>query len=784
MSTRMEEITAKYLGERHRFPGADGDTIIATAWANSDINGEVTIKGQADHGELLIEQEYRFYGRWTNYKNKRTGCNDRQFQFQSFVIQQPHSRAGIITWLKEAGEGHGIGHARAAKLFDLCGQQAIETLRERPTEAADLLTAAGLRTTAEQCEFAAVWLKQQQRLEACTLDLTDILTGRGFPKTTIRLAVREWGNHAGRIIRRDPYKLMRFRGCGFKRCDAMYLDLKLPPGRLKRQALAAWHQIAKDGEGNTWYPIELAEQGIRQNIASAKIDVLRARRLARVAGATAELRTAGANGVLSPTGNREWIAEGRKASNESELAELIAEAAAEPSSWPDAASVADVTDHQREQLAKSLAGTVGILGGGPGCGKTYLAARLTSMLAGTVGIDQIVCGAPTGKAAQRLTETMVGYGLPLRARTWHSILRGAPGQGFLYGNDLKLPFKVLIGDESSMVDTDLMASVFRARARGAHFLLIGDVYQLPPVGHGAPLRDLINAGLPYGELREIMRNSGGIVEACAAIRDSKPWQPGDNLQLLECWSPEKQIDAMHRAIAEAAASGLDPIWSCQVLVPVNKKSPLARVELNRLLQMTLNPRPPVAGCPFRVGDKIVNTKNGFFPVVELGDLDDSEEPQTNDRGEVYVANGELAEVLEVAESMTIARLSNPARIVKIPRGKAAGQDDGDGEVVEGEQDRPSTGCSWDLAYALSVHKSQGSEWPMVVVMIDDYAGAKRVCSREWAYTALSRAKQKCVLIGKKSVADQYCRTPKLDKRKTFLKERVLIETAKREVASL
>ena len=444
-----------------------------------------------------------------------------------------------------------------------------------------------------------------------------------------------------------------------------------------------------------------------------------------------------------------------------------------------------VTSHQRAEYWKATQGPIGILGGGPGCGKTFVVAAVVKLLVKSVGLNQIAVGAPTGKAAVRVTENLSNYGIPLRARTWHSLLRGGKSGGFEFNASQPLPFKVLIGDESSMVDTDLMAAIFRARSAGTLVLLVGDINQLPPVGHGAPLRDLIAAGLPYGELREIKRNSGGIVEACAAIRDSKPWEPGDNLKVFEHAEPEFQVKRLVQLLGAARGEGFDPVWDCQVLVPVNKKSPLSRRDLNKLLQGELNQNPVVQGSPFKLKDKVCNTKNGYFTAVDADFTD--EDTATNERGEVYVANGELGEVIEVAEKFVVVKLSSPARVVRVPRGKAADADsesDLAGADGSGADDGPATGCSWDLGYALSVHKFQGSEVGVAIIMIDDYPGAKMVCDRAWIYTAISRAKKHCLLIGRKSTADRFCRVNRIANRKTMLREQILLANAKRELADL
>ena len=791
MGAKLEEISAVYLRERIRFD--DESAIAECRLANGSGSLFVTEKDfsckvKAEIDELTPQLEYRFYGHWSTYKNKRTGRDEKQFDAKTFVRSQPHGRAGVIAYLCQAGKGNGLGAARAATLWEKFGSDAIRILRETP----EVVLAAIPGLTGKQAANASEWLVDEQALEGCNLDLMDLLTGRGFPKDTARKCIKEWGNEAAGLIKRDPYRLMSFRGCGFKRCDALYLHLGLPPTRLRRQALCGWYAIASDTEGHTWYPVATAMLGIRRSIGGTDLRPERAvelaTRLGKIAvdrnGALSTLSTDQA-GNITAVGGQQWVAEGRKAWCEEQLAELIVNSREEVCQWPDVADIEGISEHQCGELTKSLHGMVGILGGSPGTGKTYTAAKLILKLIQVFGANQIAVGAPTGKAAVRISESMQASGIQIRARTWHSLLgigKADPSSGnwgFEHGKSNPLSYKVLIGDESSMLDTNLMSSIFRARSVGCHVLLCGDVNQLPPVGHGAPLRDLIAAGLPYGELREIKRNSGGIVEACAAIRDGKPWRAGENLQIFEWGSPELQIKQILQTLSDAKDAGLDRIWDCQAVVAVNEKSDLSRKALNRILQGELNPNPPVSGQPFRLGDKIVNTKNGYFP--SIGFDHDDPDTQTNDKNECYCANGEQARVIDVQEKMIIAELSNPKRTVKIPRGKSHdSQDDGDGD----NSDKTVTGCSWDLAYAISVHKSQGSEWPWVIVMIDEYPGARMICDRSWIYTAISRAKDRCILIGKKATADRFCRQQKMNQRKTFLRERIHLLSAERILVEL
>lgn len=455
--------------------------------------------------------------------------------------------------------------------------------------------------------------------------------------------------------------------------------------------------------------------------------------------------------------------------------------------WPEADTLEGCSEHQREQWARATTSTLGILCGSPGTGKTYtVAAAVKAILAsGIVSPQDIIIGAPTGKAAVRLTEQLQAAGLNLRARTWHSILGMGEAEGqFKHNERNPLNCRIMIGDETSMLDTSMFCSIMRARPRGCHFLLVGDTNQLPPVGHGAPLRDLIAAGLPCGELTKIERNDGGIVQACADIRDAKPFKCEGNLKLVQATEPEDQLAAVVATIHQAGNRGLDKIWDCQVLVAVNAKSKLSRGAVNKILQDELNAdgesRP---GCVFRVRDKVVCLKNGYYSLTTLGDSSDAEEAQFNDRGEVFVANGELGEVVAVEDKSLIVKLTGPVRVVRVPRGPVSGRksDDpladelrADGDSSDDADDKPTaTGCSWDLGYALSVHKAQGSEVPLAVVVLDEYPGARQICDRSWLYTAISRAKKCCVLVGMKATADAMCKRVNIGKRKTFLRELIL-----------
>ena len=751
MAAQLQELSAIFDSERFRFENADGDVVIGEAKlvnGSMPANGDpwITIKGKADLDELRRHQTYRFYGRFVDYTNRRSGVTEKQFAFNTFVEAEPHGREGIVAYLKRAGEGNNIGQATAKKIYDLFGAESVKILREDPQRVADKIK----RLTLVQCEAASEWLTARAKIEDCTIELTNLLHGRGFPKTLARSAMKKWGNKANETIRRNPYCLIQFDNVGFKRCDQLYLSLGYDPAKLRRQAFCIWHSIASSHDGHTWFPVNFAINQLSREVGS-KVRPAAAIKMAR----RLKLLTVGreSNGAIVETGGNVWLAEYQKEKSELIVGELVAWATIESgqSLWPNIDDIENIDEHQREALSNAISGgPIGILGGGPGTGKTFTGANLIKAIAKKIGYGSIAVGAPTGKAAVRITEVMDGYGIPIRARTWHSMLMQAACEPWTY--------KVLIGDETSMNDSDLMAMILKARSVGCHVLLIGDINQLPPVGHGAPLRDMIAARVPYGELTEIKRNSGGIVETCAAIRKGESWIPKGNLQIRS--ENKTAMDTLAYTLNEARLDGLDVVWDCQVLTAVNEKSPVSRSVLNRFLQEELNGDGQTKkNSKFRVHDKVVNLKNSFFPIV-LSESD-SEEIETNDSNEAYVANGELAKVLEVHEKFCVVEVQSPKRTIRIP-----------------------VGSGWDLGYALSCHKSQGSEWPVVIVMIDDYPGAKMVCDRSWIYTAISRAKDKCILIGKKSVAGSMCRRNKIQQRKTFLRERIELERVKMELVKL
>jgi ABC-type cobalamin/Fe3+-siderophores transport system ATPase subunit len=449
----------------------------------------------------------------------------------------------------------------------------------------------------------------------------------------------------------------------------------------------------------------------------------------------------------------------------------------ETSLWPDPASLQDVSEHQRAEYANATTGRIACLTGGPGTGKTTIVAAIVkaAVATGRIGLHEIAIAAPTGKASVRATQSLLDKGVRLSCRTWHSLLGVSKDEesddwGFEHHERNPWDFRMIFGDEDSMPDVSIKRSIFSARDRGCHMMFVGDINQLAPVGPGAPFRDMMAAGLPTGTLTEIHRNDGGIVQACKDIREGKTWAHRyvdnwkSNLTILEDRTDEAKIKRAIALIDQAKVDGFDLTWETQVITAVNDKSELSRIKLNKRLQEHFNSSSVVKGAKFRDGDKVVCLENGDYLSEET-------------KKAVYVANGEIGIVRDINETKRtmLVELQYPSRTVIVYFGTDKPGNDG--------SEKPGT-TAWDLAYAVSCHKFQGSECGRVITMIDPYRGAQMVCDRSWMTTSISRAIDHQYLVGTAQLAEKFCRVQRVNHRKTFLRERILLAELNREVVGL
>lgn len=750
---------------------------VSQAWENEDgtltvlaslASGE-TVRGIAQsQGELLPGGHYRFLGRWSEHY--RWGW---QFAFDSFLRDVPAGGDALIAYIVRSCNG--IGQAKGSRLLDLYGEDVVRVLIEEPGRAvadgilSELVAKNAAKRLRGLCDPA---------LREAHLDLFRLFKGHGFYGKAIGVCLRLWRERASQIVRRDPFVLItnEIPGCGFSRCDRLYQTLHLNPDRLKRQGLAAWHAL-RTRDGDTWLSLSDGLDAIRRQIGGCDPQERRATAL-MVRGRWLTYRMTGdSTGGIS--GN--WIAERGKAASERDVALRLRELMRGQSEWP-TVGVADLGEdgqHQADELAKALTARVAILTGSPGTGKTFAATAVIRAALKKWGYGAVAVAAPTGKAAVRIAEKMVDAGLRLQATTIHRLLKvklsGASGWSFEFGADNPLPYRCVVLDEVSMVDVDLAASFLRACGVGTHLLLVGDKHQLPPVGHGAFLRDVIDSGIPCARLTEIRRNAGRIVHTCAAVKGgSVPQLPHD----LEVFTADSKENLVHLPLGRDEVQGdrlqaldlklsslygwlgqqqkWDLVDQVQVIVARN----LTRKALNRQLQTRLNPPDGSRGLGiFRPKDKVICLRNGFFAKADT----------TGRAQQEYVANGDIGRVEGFRGRQMLVRLKGPDRLVAVPIGKGAA------ETVEGEEPTPqeqedgtpATGCAWDLAYAVTCHKYQGSECPVAIVLVE---GAGKLGSREWIYTALSRARELCVVIGERSELTRYAKNETLPDRKTFLAE--------------
>lgn len=590
------------------------------------------------------------------------------------------------------------------------------------------------------------------------MELFELLEGRRFPRDLPASAVEEWGPMAKRVILKNPYALMVFPRAGFKLCDDFYLDIGLPEAKLRRQTYCAAYQLAVDGDGSTWHHRDRVRYVLEQSISGQEPSVEKALSLGVRAGMLSVIRTMGEDGPIDFDGSTVWIASRPDSDTELSIAEMLHESTLEQHPWPDASSIAfgvDASDHQVEQIVKACSSSIGLFIGGGGTGKTHTLASLIRFLLEDESPEDIALCAPTGKAAVRMSEAMAAFSVPIKAVTIHSMLIRYPDY---------LPFKYVFVDEASMVDLDLMAKLLLRRQPGTGILFIGDPGQLPPVGAGAPLRDMISFMPSLGELTEVRRNSGQIVSSGQQIRQGKRFDTNDeidlsighNLLFIETPGIPSAIASIRGQIDEANRRGHDRLWDVQVIAQVNKKSSLSTSELNKILQNDLNP----GEGEFRVGDKVMNTQNGWATLYKKHPYPVSDDAMVNKAGEVYVANGEMGEVIELHGKYMVVRMQDPHRVVMAPTWE---------KDPDSESDESSS--KFVLAYAITTHKSQGAQWPVVIGVIDSYQGARRLMDRSLIYTLISRASSYCVLIGEKEIACKAVRKSHIWDRKTFLKER-------------
>ncbi|MCC7373638.1 MAG: ATP-dependent RecD-like DNA helicase [Verrucomicrobiales bacterium] len=670
---------------------------------------KVKVKGRRDLVTVVGTLAAVSPGEWLNAEG--LWVQDREFgqQFRAELLTStaPTTPEGIEKYLG-SGMVKGIGPVYAKKLVAHFGANIFDII-ERESARLEQIDGIGPK---RRRRIKDAWNDQK-----AVREIMVFLHSHGVSASRAVRIYKTYGERAIEVVQSDPYLLARdIPGIGFKTADLIALKLGIPADSLARAEAGLNHVLLEaTGEGHCALPLEeFKEAAVRllqvdsQVVAAAADRALGERRLVQERVADRDL-------VFLPALQR---AEMGIASRLKRLAEQgpnfppIALDRAIP--WFEAKAGIVLATSQRLALQQILRHRVSVLTGGPGVGKTTLLNALLMIL----GAKKVRCllAAPTGRAAKRLSEAT-----GREARTIHRLLEFTPGEGgFARREHRPLECDLLVVDESSMIDVPLMHHLLRALPEHAALLVVGDMDQLPSVGPGMVLRDVIESGaLPVVRLTEVFRQAAHSQIILSAHRINAGLMPEDvskegesDFFMIERDDPEA-IAAMLVDLVGARIPrrfGLDPIHDIQVLCPMNRGS-LGIRELNVRLQDALNParsdEPWVDkfGWKFRVRDKVIQTENNY----------DKE-----------VFNGDIGRVLAIDPEEREIRVRFDSR-----------------EVVYdyGELDEIA------LAYAITIHKSQGSEFPCVVIPLamQQYV----LLQRNLVYTGITRGRRLVVVVGQR-----------------------------------
>ncbi len=653
----------------------------------------------------------------------------RRLRVASAVALAPRTAEAVAEYLG-SGIVKGLGPRLAARLLEHFGDRLPGVLTEAPEHLAEV-RGISRRMAAR---IGRAWRERAAEREALLF-----LQSHGLGARRARAILEVFGEATVARVREDPYCLVRgVRGIGFATADALARRLGVAEDAEIRRVAAleeALRRAADEGHSAVEEEVlleaaaellhgkaEWFRAGLERAIAARRLVRRRLDPLAYLL--LPELDRAEAEIVV----DLERLATGLPPWHPLDAASAL-RATAE-------ALELELSPRQRDSLAALLQHKVTILTGGPGTGKTTLVRAFLAALRGR-GLA-IALAAPTGRAARRLSESTSE-----EASTLHRLLEAEPGRGFRRSRGRPLELDLLVIDETSMVDLPLMQATLAALPSRCALLLVGDADQLPSIGPGQVLADLIASGrLPVVRLSEIFRQAAesGIVTSAHRVNRGLPPCFSHDGQAGDCFgvrfdraehARELLLELVARRVPERF--GLDPLRQVQVLCPTNR-GPLGTVELNRLLQERLNPGPAAMiehrGLRFALGDKVMQTENDY-------------------QREVY--NGDIG---------TIVDLDRRARSL----------------VVEMEGHRVTYGPA-DLdrlvpAYAITVHKAQGSEYPAAVLLLAREHG--RMLRRRLLYTAISRARRLLVVLAEPPALERAIRTADSE-RCSLLRHRLLGE---------
>ena len=663
----------------------------------------VTVLGSA--AEVHAGEHIQASGQWQQHRE-----HGLQFRASFLQVVPPSSIEGIRRYLG-SGLIKGIGPHFAHRLVKRFGEGVFEVIERTPER---LLEVDGIGKTRLQ-RITSGWAEQKAIREIMVF-----LQSHGVGTSRAVRIFRTYGADAIPLVKENPYRLARdIRGIGFVTADQIAQKLGIPKTSMVRARA-----------GITYALLQAVENG-DCGLPEAELLTLAQKLLEVERGLLAEalaLELADGSVVADTIKNQPCVFLPHLRHAEDAVATAIRHLQVGRPPWPaiDAEKAIDwvgtrlgvtLAQGQRDAVVKALSSKVLVVTGGPGVGKTtIIRAILTILLA--KGVLPLLA-APTGRAAKRLAEST-----GREATTIHRLLEFDPkGGGFIRCKELPLECDLLVLDETSMIDVLLMASALKALPQTAALLIVGDVDQLPSVGPGQVLADLIGSGqLPVARLTEIFRQASAsriIVNAHRVNAGSMPElaaPEGDSdFYFVEAADADDATNKIIKVVADRipARFGLDPIRDVQVLCPMNRGAAGARA-LNLALQGALNAGGSGTaverfGFTYRVGDKVMQIENNY------------------DR-EVF--NGDIGFIAKIDHDEGEVTIDIDGRTLVYPFAELD-------EVV--------------LAYATTIHKSQGSEYPAIVmpVVTQHYA----MLQRNLLYTGMTRGKRLVVLVGqRKAVA--------------------------------
>ncbi len=649
-----------------------------------------------------------------------------QFKADTLKVTPPTGVEGIEKYLA-SGYMRGIGPAMAKRIVAMFGAATFEIIEAEPDR---LKEVAGIGPT-RAARIVAGWAEQK-----AVREIMLFLHAHGVGTARAVRIFKTYGHDAITVMTEDPYRLARdIRGIGFKTADAIAMKLGLTkdaPQRL-RAGISFALQTATDA-GHCALPVaelvKLAAEllGVEAPlIRLALLDVLETGEVVQdIIGDKACIFLAGLHAAERVIAERLLRrAKGQPPWPEIDLGKALP--------WVEGKTGKALSPSQAEAVRLVLGAKLAVITGGPGVGKTSTLDTILRVLSakGT----RVLLAAPTGRAAKRMSEQT-----GLEAKTIHRLLEIDPKHGgFSRNEENPLTCDLLVVDETSMVDVPLMNALTKAVPEHAGLLLVGDVDQLPSVGPGQVLADIISSGrMPVARLTEVFRQAAEsrIVVNAHRINAGKMPEPTprgseSDFHLIEIDEPEaglaRLIEVVTRRIP--ARFGLDPLRDVQVLTPM-QRGVLGARNLNHELQAVLNPNPPISverfGWRFSPGDRAMESQNDY------------------DR-EVF--NGDLGTVARIDEDEGAVIVAFEGREVIYPYGELD-------TLVP--------------AYATTIHKSQGSEYPAVVIPLT--TGHWTMLARNLLYTAVTRGKRLVVLIGQRKAIGIAVRGGNMRPRWTKLRE--------------